>query len=204
MGEPPNDDELQALTDAAGRGDRRALENLLARYTPELHAFVRLRAGAMLKARESSADLVQSVCREVLEHADRFRYPSEAAFKRWLYTTALRKIKNRHAYYMAGKRDVLRHATPPDDEQAARDLLDHYRSFSTPSRQVMVREEVERVEGAFAQLSDEQREVITLAHMVGLSRAEIAEQMNKTEGAVRVLLHRALAKVSDLLSDDEE
>jgi RNA polymerase sigma-70 factor (ECF subfamily) len=184
MGETPDDDELLTLTASAGRGDRRALEDLLARYTPEL------------RARESSVDLVQSVCREVLEHAERFRHPSEAAFKRWLYTTALRKIKNRHAYDLANKRDVLRNATPLDDDAAARELLDHYRSFSTPS--------VERVEVAFEQLSDEQREVITLAHMVGLSRAEIAAQMNKTEGAVRVLLQRALAKVSDLLSDDDE
>ncbi len=43
--------------------------------------------------------------------------------------------------------------------------------------------------------------MITLAHIVGLSRAEIAQQMGKSEGNVRVLLHRALAKVSSLLAD---
>jgi DNA-directed RNA polymerase specialized sigma24 family protein len=42
--------------------------------------------------------------------------------------------------------------------------------------------------------------VITLAHLVGLSRAEIAQQMDKSEGAVRVLLHRALARMSAILS----
>lgn len=200
----PSEEELDALNQAAGSGDREAVERLLKAHESELHAFVRLRAGAMLRARESSADLVQSVYREVLEHADRFRHPSEGAFKRWLFTTALRKIKNRHAYYMAGKRDVLRNEMTPVDDDAAKRLLEHYRTFSTPSGTFMAREQLEQVEGAFDSLSDEQREVITLAHMVGLSRAEIAEQMGKSEGAVRVLLHRALAKVSGLLSDDEE
>ena len=37
-----------------------------------------------------------------------------------------------------------------------------------------------------------------------LSRAEIAEQMERSEGAVRVLLHRALARLSELLSTESE
>jgi DNA-directed RNA polymerase specialized sigma24 family protein len=37
--------------------------------------------------------------------------------------------------------------------------------------------------------------------VLGLSRAEIGERMNKSEGAVRVLLHRALARVSELLAE---
>jgi DNA-directed RNA polymerase specialized sigma24 family protein len=39
-----------------------------------------------------------------------------------------------------------------------------------------------------------------MAHIAGLSRAEIAQQMGKSEGAVRVILHRALARISELLS----
>jgi DNA-directed RNA polymerase specialized sigma24 family protein len=38
---------------------------------------------------------------------------------------------------------------------------------------------------------------------VGLSRAEIAERMGRSEGAVRVLLHRALAQLSGMLCSDE-
>jgi DNA-directed RNA polymerase specialized sigma24 family protein len=36
---------------------------------------------------------------------------------------------------------------------------------------------------------------------MGLSRAEIAERIGKSEGAVRVILHRALARVSQLLAE---
>ena len=63
----------------------------------------------------------------------------------------------------------------------------------------MVREEVERVERAFEKLSEEQREVITLAHVAGQSRAEIADQMGRSEGALRVLLHRSLVRLAEVL-----
>jgi len=66
---------------------------------------------------------------------------------------------------------------------------------------MIVREEVERIERAFGELSDEQREIVTLAHVIGLSRGEIATHVGKSEGAVRVTLHRALARLSELLSE---
>ena len=199
-------EEIEVLTRRAGQGDRDALDALLECYLPELRAFVRLRAGPLIRARESDSDLVQSVCRELLDHADRFKHPSESAFKRWLYTTALRKILSRREFYLAQRRDVLREIAPnaEDSEDRAADLLSLYQSFSTPSQHAMVREEVERIELAFESLSDEQREIITLAHIVGLPRGEIAAQLGKSQGAVRMLLHRALAKVARQLRVDAD
>jgi RNA polymerase sigma-70 factor, ECF subfamily len=191
-------EDTSELANAAARGDNRAVEVLLERHLPGLRAFVRLRAGEELRRRESNSDIVQSVCREVLQNIDNFKYPSESAFRQWLYTTALRKIVNRAEYWRAAKRAAVKEETRPDPSSEER-LLRAYTSFSTPSRHAMVREEIERIERAFESLTEEYREVITLAHVVGLSRAEIAVQMGKSEGAVRVLLHRALAKISEML-----
>jgi RNA polymerase sigma-70 factor (ECF subfamily) len=185
---------IEQLAEKAALGDRAAAEELLEHYLPRLRAFVRLRAGPLIRRHESNADIVQSVCREVLQHVDRFQHPSESAFRRWLFTTALRKLSNRRDFYMAEKRDVLRNARE-DDTERNRELLECYSSFSTPSGHVAVQEEIARVEEAMESLSEEHREVITLAHLVGLSRAEIAEQMGRSEGAVRHLLHRALAQL---------
>ena len=80
--EPPED--VLALKEAACAGDRAALDALMVRYLPQLRAFVRLRAGPLVRVHESSSDLVQSVCREVIQNAERFRHPSESAFKQWL------------------------------------------------------------------------------------------------------------------------
>ena len=155
-----------------------------------------------MREQESSSDIVQSVCREVLQHMGRFKHPSEAAFKQWLYTTALRKISSRVEFYRAQKRDAGRNEPLPSGsvELAASRVENFYHSFASPSRQAMLKEEIVRIEAAFEKLTEEQREVITMAHIAGLSRAEIAQQMGKSEGAVRVILHRALARISELLS----
>jgi RNA polymerase sigma-70 factor, ECF subfamily len=74
-----------------------------------------------------------------------------------------------------------------------------YASFTTPSSDVAAREQMARVEAAVDQLSEEQREVVTLAYLVGRSRAEIGAEIGKSEGAVRVILHRALTRIAEIL-----
>lgn len=192
------DPDIEALTQAAAAGDREALDGLLEHHLPALRAYVRLRAGALVRDREASSDLVQSVCREVLEHADAFRYPTDAAFRRWLFTTALRKIMDRRKFHLAEKRDVGRDL-PLGGEGAEIAVLAAYGKLATPSRNAILKEELNRIESAMDQLSEEQREVVSLAHVVGLSRSQIADQTGKTEGSVRMLLHRGMARLGVLL-----
>ena len=185
----------EGLVERASRGDGLAVEALLERYLPGLEAFVRLRQGRMLRAKESSADLVQSVCREVLQHLDRYQYRGEAQFKHWLYTTALRKIADRRDYYRAERRDAEKEASP----SAASERLAFYGTLCTPSQEVAARETMARIEAAFDALSEPDRSVILMARMVGLSHAEIAEELGKNEGAVRTMLSRALARLATAL-----
>ena len=197
--------DTRACVDRAAQGDAQAVEALLGHYAPGLRAYVRLNAGGVVLAQEESMDIVQSACREVLEHIEKFRYSGEGAFKHWLYTTAIRKIRDKHKFYRADKRDVLRNKPAQEASQSAdtpgdaAQLLASYGTLSTPSGRVATREEIARIEGAFAALSEEHREVILLARIVGLSHAEIAERTNKSEGATRMLLHRALARLAGLL-----
>jgi len=199
------DDSRKWIEDAS-RGDVSAVDALLERHLPALNAYVRLRSGKLLRDRESSADLVQSVCREVLENLDRYRYRGEAEFRRWLYTTAARKIVDRVQYYKAQKRDVGREVRIDGPSAfgvgAAAAMAAGYRGLSTPSRHLMTAEEIHRIESAFEQLPEEYREVILLARIVGLSRAEIGEQMGRSDVAVRALLHRALADLAERLDDE--
>ncbi len=192
------DDESRILVEEASQGDGAAVESLLQRHLPGLNAFVRLRMGRELRAKESSSDLVQSACREVLQHMDRYQYRSEKNFKQWLYMTALRKVKNRVEFYRRDKRDVRREvdkprSSTPDEERTLSDL---FQTLHTPSRELMAKEEMQRIEEAFSELSDSQREVITLSRILGMSHREIAEQMGRTEVATRSLLLRALAALS--------
>ena len=187
--------DTASLAERAAAGDAGAVEILLTRHLPDLRAFVRVHMSRELRARESSSDLVQSVCREVLQHIGRFRHPSEGAFKHWLFTSALRKISNRARSLGRRKREVGRERSTGQESS----LAAVYARISSPSRIAGRLEDAERLESALDELTDEQREVLVLAHLVGLSRGEIAEKLGKSEVAVRGLLHRAMARLAVLL-----
>ena len=52
--------------------------------------------------------------------------------------------------------------------------------------------------------NEEYKEVIELRYLQGLSHKEIAEVMNKSENNIRVLFHRALKKLKENLTEDED
>lgn len=188
--------------DEPGRGqNQEQVEALLKQHLDGLRAFVRLRTGPLVRSREAESDVVQSACREVLARAGDYQHGGEAGFRHWLYTTALRKIVDKHRRHTAAKRDVRRELAGVDADEGAQDaaLLAAYRTFASPSQVASAREQLDRVEGAFAQLADDHREVILLSRVVGLSRAEVALSMERSEAAVRNLLHRALMHLSRLL-----
>lgn len=190
----------ESLTRAAASGDREALGQLIERNLPGLEAFIRLRGGRLVLAKESASDLVQSVCREVLQDLGEYRFQSEALFRHWLYQTAERKILDRARFWQRARRDARREAVPPQDTACGMESLARsYAGLVTPSAEASMREQVERVERAFQLLSEDDREVIVLARVVGLSQAEIAAQMGRTEASVRNLLPRALARLGGLL-----
>jgi RNA polymerase sigma-70 factor (ECF subfamily) len=176
------------LIRAAAGGDRAALETLLTGELPALRAFVRCQADPALRARESSSDLVQSVCREVLAKADQFRFAEPEGFRRWLFTSAMRKVRDRRDHHLAAKRDARR-------EVDADALAGAYASLTSPSGAAARQEQLERVERAMDTLPDEYRQVIALSKVAGLTRPQVAAEMGRSEGSVRMLLHRALARL---------
>lgn len=190
------------LLHKASRGDEPALQSLLERHLDGLHAYIRLQAGDLIRRKESVSDLVQSVCCEVLQEADNFDYRGEPQFRRWLYTAALRKVIDKNRYYRAGKRDVVREVSgihvPQGSAQDSR-LLRAYGDFCTPSREAIVQEELARIENAFQALPEHYREVVTMSRIWRFTNRQIAEELDKTEDAVRMLLGRALARFSSLL-----
>jgi RNA polymerase sigma-70 factor (ECF subfamily) len=172
------------------------LDEVVARYLPRLHAYVRLHMGGALRAREQSLDVVQSICREVLEERGRFEYQGEGQLVSWLLTAATNKLRERARFHGRQKRDA-------DREQAA-DRVDSrvYASLVTPSQDVVRAERIEALEQALQRLPDEYREVIVLARIVGLSHAEISQRMGKEGSATRNLLGRALTRLADELGSD--
>jgi len=178
---------------AAQREEPGALEALVRGHLEDLRAFVRLKLEPDLRLRESCTDLVQSVCREVVEDLRGFEDRGPGSFRAWLFTAALNKIRQKHHFWQAEKRSARRevapsHASGPDPSG------DLYASLcsqgGSPSEHAIAREQAGRIESAMDKLSPEQREVLLLARIVGLGHREIAERMGRSEVAVRSLLSR--------------
>lgn len=191
--DPPLEDLLQD----ASRGSQPALDELFERNLPDLRAFFRMRLGHRIRSRESDTDLVQSVCREVLQDIGQFRGLDSEGFRRWLFTTANRKMADKHRFYAREKRRGEREAHAiENDEDCSR-----YADLLSPSRVAMGREAAARFEAAFDRLTEEQRMVVTSFKLLGKSHGEIGAELGKGEGAVRMLLHRAMARIGRLLED---
>lgn len=194
---PADADDERQLAERAAEGDVAAVEQLVARHLPALRAYARLRQGPALSARESSSDVVQSVCRELFAGLDGFRWQGPAAFRGWLYTATRRKLADRAEHLGAAKRDVAREDPGGDAALAAA-----YARLATPSQQVLGQEFLARVEAAFAALPENWREAVVLSRLVGLSHAEIATRLERSEGSVRNLVSRGLARLAEALADD--
>ena len=184
--------ETEALVRGAKRRDPGALEELVERHLDDLRAFVRLQLDPRLRVRESTSDIVQSVCCEVLEGLDGFEYRGEGSFRAWLFTAALTKVRRKGRFHRAEKRDVGR------EEDGAGSVTGEGRLYSallspeaSPSEGAAGRECAERIERAMDKLAPDHREVLLLARVVGLTHREIAERSGRTERAVRSLVHRA-------------
>lgn len=176
------------------------LGELLSNHLNWLEAYLRLKSGRLVRGRESTADLAQSVCRELLQDADDLEFTSQAAFRSCLLTAADRKIIERHRYHTRQKRDVAR--TVSMDSVHA--LAGAYASIATPSEAADVREQVRLLEESFDELPEDYQRVILLFHVAGLPHEDVARELDRSVSASRNLLSRALARLGRILRAREE
>ena len=174
------------------------METLLQQHLEGLRRYLDQHAGDLVGAKESSSDLVQSVCREVLERlaTDRLHYQGEAEFRSWLYGAALLKVKKRRRYYRSARRDVAREQ--PLAGQEGESLRVPFRR--SPSSVVAAREEVRLLRAALQRLPDRYRKIVEMAQWEGLSHGAIARRLEISEAHSRVLLARALARLATIVS----
>jgi len=192
------DDLLAQSRVSALAGDAQAIEQLLEAYLPQVRAFVRMRMGSELRQREETIDIVQSTCRRVLAHDGRgLMFDGEAEFRAWLFTAAMNSIKEKHRFHRAQKRDVR--AERVSSEESIAQLQRGYGALGTPSQMAAAGEGVRQVEAALDGLAEDQREVISLCRLAGLSYAQAGMRMGRSPEAVRKLLSRALLQLAQAI-----
>jgi len=191
-------DDFVPLIRRARDGDKDAAGALLERYLPDLLRYVTRQVGAPVNRKESSSDLVQSTCREVLADLPNWEAldETEPAFRAWLYRTAIRKILDRRKYYTRKKRCAAREVEVSNMDAQLTALGGR---GNTPSENAMAGEEQDRLRSALASLPDDYQEVLRLAYFERLSHGEIGRSLGKTEKAVNSLVGRALARLATIM-----
>ena len=166
-------------------------------HLPGLRAWLRLRMGPGLRARETPDDLVQSVAREVLLGLDGFEWRGEAAFRHWLYLKAQRKLVDKARFVGAEQRTP---AKERDLDALASGVVAGLVAES-PSHAAVGAEDVQRIEAAFAELPGDWQEAVSLHKLCGMSVPEVAARMQRSEGAVRNLIWRGLSRLALRIGD---
>ncbi len=180
---------------SACSGDSLALAKLLAAYHPALRARAEARMDPAVRARTGPEDVLQEVYTQVFRHMEQFEDRGAESFLSWVYTILDRKLIDARRAAHRNVRDVDREvpglASP--DAQSYWNLLDHvYADSLTPSRVVRRQEAMNAILASLSDLSDAHRQVLQLRFLDGLSVAEAAGRLGKTEAAVVALTQRAL------------
>jgi RNA polymerase sigma-70 factor (ECF subfamily) len=151
--------------------------DLYQHHAPGLFAY----AYRQTASREDAEDIVLDVFLMVLRQQD-FATFDEQKQVAWLWTITRNKVVDRF------RRSARQHHVPID---LLADLLyeDDERS---PEREHLKREEYTQLHRVIKSLSEEQQEVVQLRFGSGLRCAAIAPVLNKSEGAVRMLLYRSI------------
>lgn len=182
-----------AMLEAVQGGDLTAYRGLVEKYQGRVYAVVY----GMLRNREDARDVTQDAFVRAYHNIGSFRV--EASFYTWLYRIAMNLaidlIRKRKRRDVAGFDDGI--AQRGEDGEVA----EAYHSDS-PARLMERKQLYNRIMDAMDQLPADQKQVILLRELEGLSYKEISDVMEIPEGTVMSRLFYARKKLQKLLAED--
>lgn len=212
MNPPKNSDYTQVdrLLQAARNGDAAALSTLFGLYQNYVRLLAASQIRARLRVRASESDVVQETLLNAARGFSEFRGSTGGEFVTWLRAILTRKIQTLiQTHVDAQARDVRREISLDTvgkwvDQSSVR--LENVLAASdpTPVTQLANQERSVCVANALAELSEDHREVLLLRSIEGLSFPEVADQMDRSHGAVRMLWLRAIEALRDKLQTENE
>ncbi len=181
------------LLEAVLEGDNTAYRGLVEKYQGRVYSMVY----GMVRNREDARDITQEAFVKAYRNLAGFRL--EASFYTWLYRIAMNLAID---YTRKRKR---REIAGFDEQIAAKDQdggISELHHGDSPRKALERKQLLGRIMDAMQKLSDDQRQVILLREVEGLSYREISEVMEIPEGTVMSRLFYARKKLQKLLSDE--
>lgn len=140
----------------------------------------------LLGDEQEALDLSQEVFLKVFRTLPQFR--GQSALSTWIYRIVVNQASNRQRWWRRRRRDQQ---VPLEDHSALHGELPEVRNFAMPDRVLQQRETAGRVWQALNTLPFDQRAVIVLREIDGLSYEEIATSVDVAVGTVKSRLARA-------------
>jgi RNA polymerase sigma-70 factor, ECF subfamily len=156
---------VQEAVARAKKGDAEGLHFLYVRYAPDVQRYV----DSVVHDHHEAEDITQNVFAKLMKKIDRYE-PREVPFAAWI----LRVARNAALDHMRARRTIPTEEVRVTDSGQAEMSIDRGRALRH----------------ALEQLPEDQREVLVLRHIVGLSPVEIAATLDRTESSVHGLHHR--------------
>lgn len=131
-----------------------------------------------VRHKEAAEDLTGEIFARMVTHLPAYR-PQQAPFRAWLYQIARNLIVDH--FRRSGQQTAvpLQQVNAPANHANPDGLIDRQLSL-------------EKVQEALERIDSEQRDVVLMRFVLGMSLEEVAETLNKSVGAVKSIQHRGL------------
>jgi RNA polymerase sigma-70 factor (ECF subfamily) len=164
----------------------RAFSDLYRAHLRDVYSYAYYRVGN----HHDAEDLTEQAFLQAYRHFERARRESKGRpLRPWLIRIAHNLASN---YY----RDRARRP------QANIEAVEPPAHPHETEQVVEVREELRAVLSKLDDLSDDRREALIMRFALGMSNREIARALGRSDGATKVLIHRAIKQLEELMADD--
>lgn len=181
--EPINTNSQRELLKLAQAGDSEAFAQLYDECVERIYRYIYFRVAE----EQSAEDLTSQVFYKAWENLDRCKLTG-APFIAWLYTIARNTVID---HYRTRKHTV-----------ALEEVVSLASDGPAPEDEVELQLKTDVLRQALDALTPDQRRVIVLKFISGMSTEEIAAHLGKRAGAVRALQMRALQALAGLMQEE--
>lgn len=176
-----NPDLLASLIQKAKHGDQSSFSEIYNLYFKKIYRFIYFR----VSHKEAAEDLTEDVFIKAYEKIGGLS--KEGSFESWLYQIARNKVID----YYREKKSIVALDEVENSLEYESNIID----------MVNLQEQQKFLLKMLKGLGSEQQIVIKLKFIENLENDEIAELLHKSEGAIRVIQHRAIQKLHQLISE---